>query len=97
QIDLADVRKIRVDNLNVERGIRLQTVEHVETAPAALAFGRVGRVCDLLQFAQDKLRDDDRAAQESGLGYVCDAPVNDDRRVENLHVVADRFVAEDAA
>src|SRR3712207_7005079 len=46
---------------------------------------------------RSELRDDYRPRQEAGLGHVRDAAVDDDRRVQNLHVAARGLVAEDAA
>ena len=97
EVNLLDGGEVRVNDLDVERGVRLQAVEHVEAAAAPLAFGRVGRVGHLLKLAEDELRDDDCAGEEAGLGHVGDAPVNDDGGVENLHVLARQLVAEDAA
>ena len=97
EVNLLDGGEVRVNDLDVERGVRLQAVEHVEAAAAPLAFGRVGRVGHLLKLAEDELRDDDCAGEEARLGHVGDAAVNDDRGVEYLHVLARHLVAENAA
>ena len=97
EIDLLDGREIGFDDLDVERAVALQAVEHVETAPPALPLRRIGRVGDLLQLAQDKLRDDDGAAQKTRLGYVGNSSVDNHGRVHDLVIASRRLVAEDAA
>ena len=59
-------------------------MQDVETAASAIPFQRVGGVGDQLQFAQHELRSDDDAVEESGLGDVGDAAVDDDAGVEDL-------------
>jgi hypothetical protein len=51
-------------------------------APAAVALQPVRAVGDLLKFQQHKLRHDHRALDDSRLGDVRDAPVNQHARVE---------------
>src|SRR3712207_8396668 len=53
-------------------------------SPTAVALDGVGAVGDLLQLAQDELRDDDRAAQEPGLGDVRD-PDRKSTRLNSSH------------
>ncbi|TME68969.1 MAG: hypothetical protein E6I50_06605 [Chloroflexi bacterium] len=57
-------------------------LEHVEPAPAAPAPCRVGRVGHHLQLAQNRAQDDERHVEETRLGDVEDAAVDDDRGVE---------------
>src|ERR1043165_2950170 len=97
EIDFAHGREIGLNDLNVERVVVLQTIQHVQAAPAALAFRGIRRVGNLLKFAQNELRNDERAGQEARFGNIRDAPVDDDRRVENLQVAARDFVAENPA
>src|SRR5205814_9014830 len=86
EVNFLDRLNVRVNDLYVERGVRLKAVEHVESAASALALRGVGRVGHLLKLAQNELRDDDCAGEEARLGHVRDATVNDDGGVENLHV-----------
>ena len=97
QINVAHGRKIRLHNLDVQRAVVLQAIQHVQSATSALALGRIGRVGDLLQLAQDELRNNQRARQEAGLSHVGNAAVDDHRGIENLQITTQRFVTEDAA
>src|SRR5207248_328569 len=53
-------------------------VQNVEAAPAALALERVARIRQGLQFAQNKARDDERAAQKSCRAKIGNAAIDDD-------------------
>src|SRR6185369_4188247 len=63
---------------------RLHSLQHVEAAAAALSLGTVRRISDNLQLAQNELRHHHHAVDESGLGDVRDAPVDNDAGIENL-------------
>src|SRR5262249_26794825 len=97
QVDFAHVREIGFVNLHVEVAVFLDALKDVQSAPATVALGGIGRIGDLLQFAQDELRDKNRAAHKTGLGYVGDAPVNDHAGVENLVALLRPAVDQNAA
>src|SRR6266404_7607274 len=61
----------------------LKLVQNFEAAPAALAFGRITRIGERLQFAQDKSRHDQRATEKTGRAKVGNASVDDDVGIEN--------------
>src|SRR5262249_39219950 len=97
QVYFAHVRKIGFVNLHVERAVFLNALENIKTAPPPVAFGGIRRIGDLLQFAQDELRDENRAAHKTGFGDVGDAPVNDHAGVENFVALLRAAVTQYAA
>src|SRR5215510_12723976 len=97
QVDLAHIREIGFVNLHVEVAVFLDALKDVQSSPATVALGGIGRVGDLLQLAQDELRDENRAAHKTGLGDVGDAPVNDHAGVENLVALLRPPVDQNAA
>src|SRR5262245_46975380 len=97
QVDLAHIREIGFVNLHVEVAVFLDALKDVQSSPATVALGGIGRVGDLLQLAQDELRDENRAAHKTGLGDVGDAPVNNHAGVENLVALLRPAVDQDAA
>src|ERR1035438_2395218 len=97
-VDFADARKVIFHNLNLDRGSFLQPLQDVEAAASAIAFQRVGGVSYQLQFPQHELRNHNETVEESSLGDIGNAPVNDDARIENLVTLLARFLsAKDAA
>ena len=88
QIDFAHFGEVHVRDGDVDAGHLLNLLQDVETAPAAIALHRVGRVGDQLQLLEDELRDDDRAVHEAGFADVGDAAVDDDAGVEDLVALA---------
>ena len=83
EIDFLDVGKIGVRDDDVDAGHLLDALQDVETAAAAVAAQRIGRIGDLLQLLEHELRNDERAVDEAGLADVGDAAVDDDAGVEN--------------
>ena len=69
-------------------GDALEALEHVEPTFAPVALERIGSVRDLLELAQDELRDHERALEKSHLAQVHDASVDDHGRVEDLVCLA---------
>src|ERR1700750_3021779 len=72
----------------------LELVQNIEAAPAPVAFNRVSRIRQGLQFAEDKPRDDQGPAQEPGRDEIADAPVDDDIRVDYKRLVPRRLPGE---
>src|SRR5262249_23558352 len=97
QIHFAHVREIGFVNLHVEVTVFLYALKDVQAAPAPVAFRGIGGIGDLLQFAQDELGNQNRAAHKAGFGDVGDAPVNDHAGVENLVALLRPAVAQDPA
>src|SRR5712692_2986588 len=62
----------------------LDALKHFEPASSALALERVGRIGNELQFAQDKLRNQQDPVEKVRIADVGDAPVNDDAGVEHF-------------
>ena len=83
EIHFLHVWEIRVRDDDIEAGHLLDALQDVETAAAAVAAQRIGRIGDLLQLLEHELRNDERAVDESGLADVRDAAVDDDAGVEN--------------
>ena len=76
----------------------LNPLENIESATAAIALQRVGRIRDLLELTQNEVRNDENAVQKSGFADIGDPPVDDDTRVENLvRLLRRMFATEDAA
>src|SRR5271156_6497166 len=97
-IDFADAGKVVFHNLNLHRSRFLQALQNVEAASSAIAFKRVGGIGYELQFAEHKLRNDNESIEESGLGDVGDAAVDNHAGVEDLVTLRARFfAAEDSA
>src|SRR5262249_25679854 len=97
QVNFAHVGEVGLVNLHVEALVFLNALQNVQPAPPAVALGRIGGISDLLQFAQDELRDQNDAAHKPGLGDVSHAPVNNDAGVQNLEALFGRAVAQDSA
>src|SRR5487761_2140719 len=96
-IDVPDVGKVVLEDLNVQLRHLLDALKHVQPAPAPVPFHRIRGVCHQLQLAQHKLRDHERAVHKSGFDDIGDAPVDDDAGVQNLeNLLADVVVAEQA-
>ena len=65
-------------------GHLLNPLQNIETAAAAIAFQRIRRVGNLLQFPQDEMRNHENAVQKTRLADIGNPAVNDDARIENL-------------
>src|SRR5208337_350594 len=97
-IDFADAGEVIFHDLDLHRSHFLETLQDVEAAASAIAFERIGGIGHQLQFAEHKLRDHDQAVEETGLGDVSDAAVNNDAGIQYLVTLLARlFAAEDAA
>ena len=76
----------------------MQALQNVEPTAAAIALKRIGGVGDQLQLAQHKLRRDDDAVEEAGLGNIGNSAVDDNAGVEDLIAFLTLLLAaEDAA
>ena len=84
QVDLTHGREIILNDLNLERGHFLEALENIQPAATAVALQRVGGIGHQLKLAQHKLRRNNDAIEESGLGNVGNPAVDDDAGVENL-------------
>src|SRR3984893_4141328 len=97
-IDFADAGEVIFHDLDLDRSRFLETLQDVEAAAAAIAFERVGGIGHQLQFAEHELRDHNKNVEETGLGDVGDAAVNNDAGIEDLVTLFTRpFAAEDSA
>src|SRR5882724_8756819 len=97
-VDLARVRKVLFDDLHIDIGHLLKTLQDVEAAPATVSFHRVRRIGDQLQLPQHELRNDQRAFEKTGLGDIRDTAVDDYTSVENLEACPSAlFRSKDAA
>ena len=68
------------------RGQLLQALDNIQPAAAPVALHGIGRIGHHLQFAQNKLRNDDDPVQEAGIGDVGDAAIDKDTGVEDLRL-----------
>src|SRR6267378_3642295 len=82
RVDLGARGDVVVDHLQVDLCILLHLREDVEPAPPAASAGGVSGIRHLLQLTQNRAEDHQRQVDETGLGDVEDAAVDDDRRVE---------------
>src|SRR5215831_7063101 len=83
-VDLARLGEILLDDLDVEVGHFLNTLQDVQAAAPAIALHRIGGIRDELQLPQDELWDHQHSIQKSGLRDVGDPPVDNDAGVQNL-------------
>ena len=83
-VDIADVREIFFENLHGNLRHFLKPLKNIESAPAAVALQRIGRIGDQLQFSQNKLRNRQSAINKAGFGDIGDAAVDDDAGVEDV-------------
>src|SRR5688572_27812521 len=74
--------RVRIEQLDLDRGLLLHPREHLEPTPSAFALGSIWRVREELQLGEDEARYDERAADEAALHDVGDASVDDDRGIE---------------
>ena len=88
-IDFAGVAGNVVDDADFERLKLLDALQDFEAAASALAAEAVWRIGNGLKFAQDELRDEERAVEEVGFADLGDAAVNEDAGVEELGVGGD--------
>src|SRR5450631_548286 len=88
EIDFANGGKVLFYDLNGQLRIGLHALQHVESAPSALATGRIGGVGHCLQLSEYELRDDQRSFKKSSLGNVGDSPVDDGACIEDLEASA---------
>ena len=56
----------------------LNFMQNIQPAPAAIPLDGVGRIGDMLQFLQNKLRNDENAFKKAGFRNIGNAPVNDE-------------------
>ena len=84
QIHFPNLRKVVLDDADLEIGVLLNLLQNVETAAAAIAFQRIGRVRHLLKFAEDELRNHQNAIKEAGLDDVGNTAVNNDAGIEDF-------------
>src|SRR5256885_10297245 len=80
-VDLGDLGNILVDELDVDEGLLLQQVEHLQPAPSAVSAQRVTGVGDV-QLGQHEVRHQDLVPKKTGLRDVHDPAVDDDTGVE---------------
>src|SRR5438045_4976494 len=73
----------RVVNGQVEFAGLLQLIQNVEAAPAALAFYLVARIGQGLQFAQNKTRNDQGAAEKPRADEIGDPAIDDDVGIDD--------------
>src|SRR5205814_7058105 len=83
-IDFADLRIIIFHKLDVNTGHFLDPLQNVQTAAPAIPLQSVRRVGHLLQLAEDEVRDDESAIEESRFADIRNSPVDHDARVEYL-------------
>ena len=81
------IREVAVVNFDFIGGAFLDTAEYFETAASTSALNGVLGVGDLLEFFQDKARDDDDAFEEIGFDEVGDAAIDDDTGIEQEKIV----------
>ena len=97
-VHFADGREVVFQDLDVKLGHLLEALEDIQAAAAAVALHGVGGIGHQLQLAQHELGDDDGAVDESGLGDIHDAAVDDHAGVQDLErVLGDLFPAEQSA
>src|SRR6185503_14334652 len=76
-VDLANLRKVLFDDLDMQIGHFLQPLENVQPATTAVALQRIGGIGHQLQLAQHELRHSQSSVEKSCLGYVCDPAIDD--------------------
>src|SRR5712691_9468822 len=90
QIDI--VAALMNGQFHIARALKI--VQNLETAPAALALGRIARIGERLQLAQDKSRHDQRATEKTGCAKLGDASIDNDVGIENKRLVLSGFTGE---
>ena len=83
-IHFLHVRKIFVDDADVDFTHLLDPVQNVEPAPSSGPFQRVGGIGDVLQLFKDEMRHEKGAVEKSGFAEIRNPPVDDDAGVEQF-------------
>src|SRR5207249_8667830 len=83
-IDFANRRKVVLEELHCDSRHFLNPLQNVEAPPAAVAFQRVGRICDLLQFAQDEMGYNKNSVQKSSFTDIGNPSIDDDTGVQDF-------------
>ena len=99
---LAQLGQVAVVHLQIDLGVRLHPLEHVQPAPAAVALQLVGAIGDGLQLLKDETRHDELGVDEPRFTHIGNSAINYDRRVENqrfspLNLLGEFHVGDDEA
>src|SRR5262245_54172767 len=73
-----------LNNTDINIRVALDALQDVQAATATITFERIRRAGNLLQFLQNKLRDDERPLQKSRFPNVRNPAINDYTSVHNL-------------
>ena len=92
-VHFADVGEIVLHDLDVQLRHLLDSLQHVQPAPAAIALHGIGGIRHHLQLVQHELRDHQRAVDEPGLGDIRDAAVDNDAGIQNLEGILGGFLS----
>src|SRR5262249_52679922 len=87
-VHLGDVLGVGVGDLDLDHWLLLQALEDVQAAATAGAAHAVGGIGDVLELLQHEAGHHERARNETGLGDVSDATVNDGAGIDEDPVVA---------
>src|SRR6476646_7004668 len=82
EIDLRHIRKIILNDLDIEVRHFGDALQNVQTATAAVAFHGVGGIRHQLKLAQHEAGNYQSAFDKSRLGNVGDATVDDHARIQ---------------
>src|ERR1700693_2985578 len=83
-VHFRDIRKVILQDLNVQLSHLLDALQNVQAAAAAVALERIGRVRYQLQFAEYELGDYQRTIHETCLYDVGDATVDTNAGIQDL-------------
>src|SRR5579862_2325852 len=82
-IDVADIRKIGLADYDlIAAFLLLDPLKDIQPSSSSISFDGIGAVRYLLQFLENKLGNDDRPGQESGLRNICDPAIDYDRGIQ---------------
>ena len=76
--------EIVLDNFHPDVVILLNVIENIESPTTPCAFQRIRRIGNMLEFLQNKLRNDELSLHETGFTQVGDTAVNDHARIQQF-------------
>src|SRR5262249_29164660 len=97
-VDFANSGIIVFNKLHSNSCHLLDALENVEAATPSIALKRIGRIGNLLQFAEHKVRNDEDSIEESCFANVGNTAIDDHACVEDLvDLLCRSLAAENAA
>src|SRR5262249_30638920 len=87
-LHLAQLTQVRLVNLELDLGVALHSLEHIQAAPSAVSLHLVGAVGDVLQLLQYEARHDQFGIDHPRITNIGNSAINNYARIQDQRSTA---------